>query len=132
MKFSLFLLAALPLAAATCESLNSVKVPNATIKATLVAAGAYQPAAPANAKGKAPAADYSTLPAFCDVVVVSKPGPGSTVNIEYWLPETNWNGAMIVTGNGGLGGSINNGGGSTGGGTPFVTNTSKGYIAAMS
>jgi feruloyl esterase len=39
---------------------------------------------------------------------------------------------MIVTGNGGLGGSINNGGGSTRGGTPFVTNVRAGYVAAMS
>jgi feruloyl esterase len=132
MKFSLFLLAALPLAAATCDSLNSLKVPNATIRATLVAAGAYQAPVAANAKGKAPAADYSTLPAFCDVMVVSKPGSGSTVNIEYWLPETNWNGGMIVTGNGGLGGSINNGGGSARGATPFVRNMSEGYVAAMS
>lgn len=131
-RTALLLLTALAPAAmaATCDSLNSLKLPHVSIKATLVAAGAYKPAQAPNAKGPAP--DYSDLPAFCDVVVVSTPATGSTINIEYWLPETNWNGNMIVTGNGGLGGSINNGGGSTRGGTPFITNMKAGYIAGMS
>jgi feruloyl esterase len=104
MKLSLFLLASLPLAAATCESLNSAKVPNATIIAVSVAAGAYAPAAPA-AKGKA-GPNFSDLPAFCDVKVVSKPSADSLINIEYWLPAAGWNGNFLANGNGGWSGAI--------------------------
>jgi feruloyl esterase len=121
MKFSLFLLAALPLAAATCDSLNSVKVPNATVTATSVAAGAYAAGAPA-AKGKA-GPSYTDLPAFCDVKVVSKPSADSLINIEYWLPETGWNGNLLSNGNGGWTGSI----------TPntLAEGLRKGYASAM-
>lgn len=97
--------AALPLAAATCDSLNSLKLTNATITATAVAAGSYTPPAPAGGKGKAPAA-MTDLPAFCDVKVVSKPSADSVINIEYWLPDTGWNGNFLAKGNGGWSGSI--------------------------
>ena len=128
MKFSLFLLAALPLAAATCDSLNALKIPHVTLTATAYAAGAYQPPAPANGKGKGAAADYSNLPAFCLVRAVSSPAAGSTINIEYWMPDT-WNGGLVVTGNGGLGGNINYSGGST---RPLQRNVLDGYVGAMS
>jgi feruloyl esterase len=98
------MLAALPLAAATCESLNSVKVPNATVTAVAVAPGAYAPAA-APAKGKA-GPSFADLPAFCDVKVVSKPSADSVINIEYWLPAAGWNGNLLSNGNGGWTGSI--------------------------
>lgn len=97
--------AALPVAAATCDSLNSLKLPNAAITATAVAAGAYTPPAAANAKGKAPA-PIADLPAFCDVKVVSKPSADSVINIEYWLPDTGWNGNFLAKGNGGWTGSV--------------------------
>ena len=86
--------------AATCDSLNSLKLPHVTIQATGYAAGEYRP--PAAGKGKAP--DYSDIPAFCMAKVVSTPVAGSTINIEYWLPTNNWNGGFVVTGNGGFGG----------------------------
>ncbi len=121
MKFSLFLLAALPLAAATCDSLNSVKVPNATVTATSVAAGAYAAGAPA-AKGKA-GPSYTDLPAFCDVKVVSKPSADSLINIEYWLPETGWNGNLLSNGNGGWTGSIT--------ANTLAEGLRKGYATAM-
>lgn len=103
--FSMFTLAALPVAAATCESLNSLKLPNATITATAVAAGAYTAPAAAGAKGKA-GPSFTDLAAFCDVKVVSKPSADSVINIEYWLPEANWNGNFLAKGNGGWNGSI--------------------------
>ncbi len=120
--FSMLALAALPLAAATCDSLNSLKLPNATITATAVAAGAYTPATPAGGKGKAPAA-MTDLAAFCDVKVVSKPSADSVINIEYWLPETGWNGNFLANGNGGWTGSI----------TPntHADGVRKGYVSAM-
>lgn len=121
MKFSLFLLATLPLAAATCDSLNSLKVANATITATPVAAGAYGAGAPA-AKGKA-GPNFSDLPAFCDVKVVSKPSADSLINIEYWLPDAGWNGNFLANGNGGWSGAI----------TPatLADGLRKGYASAM-
>ncbi|MEI9815102.1 MAG: tannase/feruloyl esterase family alpha/beta hydrolase [Acidobacteriota bacterium] len=102
---SMFTLAALPLAAATCDSLNSLKLKDATITATAVAAGAYTQPAAAGAKGKA-GPSYTDLPAFCDVKVVSKPSADSEINIEYWLPEAGWNGNLLAKGNGGWNGSI--------------------------
>ena len=117
-----FLLAALPLAAATCESLSSVRVANATITAVSVAAGAYSAGA-ADAKGKAGAPNFSDLPAFCDVKVVSKPSADSLIHIEYWLPAAGWNGNFLANGNGGWAGSI----------TPerLAEGLRKGYAAAM-
>ncbi|MFM2125773.1 MAG: hypothetical protein RL328_2224 [Acidobacteriota bacterium] len=91
--------------AATCESLNSLKLPNVTVKATVVAAGAYRQPGAADPKAKS-AVNYSDLPAFCDVRVVSKPSADSTINIEYWLPESGWNGNFLANGNGGWAGSI--------------------------
>lgn len=101
--FSMFALAALPVAAATCDSLNSLKLDHATITATAVAAGAYA-AAPAG-KGKA-GPSYTDLAAFCDVKVISKPSADSVINIEYWLPESGWNSNLLAKGNGGWNGSI--------------------------
>ncbi len=101
--FSMFALAALPVVAASCDSLNSLKLKDATITATAVAAGAYT--APAAGKGKA-APNYTDLTAFCDVKVVSKPSADSLINIEYWLPESGWNGNFLAKGNGGWTGSI--------------------------
>jgi feruloyl esterase len=119
---ALTIFAALPVAAATCESLNALKVPNATINAVSVAAGAYTPAAVPAAKGKA-GPSFTDLPAFCDVKVVSKPSADSNINIEYWLPTANWNGNFLANGNGGWTGSI----------TPatLATGLRKGYVAAM-
>ena len=118
---SSFVLAAFPMAAATCESLSSVKVANAIITAVSVAAGAYAPAAAA-AKGKA-GPNFTDLPAFCDVKVVSKPSADSNINIEYWLPATNWNGNFLANGNGGWTGTI----------TPatLADGLRAGYVSAM-
>lgn len=47
------------------------------------------------------------LPAFCRVAATLKPTPDSNIKIELWLPETNWNGRFLGTGNGGGAGKIN-------------------------
>jgi feruloyl esterase len=95
---------AAPLAAATCDSLASLKVPNATLTVEMVAAGAYKAPVAPNAKGGG--ASFAELPAFCDVKVVSKPSADSEIQIEYWLPEANWNGNFLANGNGGWSGAI--------------------------
>lgn len=48
---------------------------------------------------------YSSLPKMLRVAIVSKPGRGSLINIEVWLPD-DWNGIFIGTGNGGFAGKI--------------------------
>ncbi|MEO8100332.1 MAG: tannase/feruloyl esterase family alpha/beta hydrolase [Acidobacteriota bacterium] len=131
-RLASFLLASLPLAAATCESLNSLQLPNTSITAVAVAAGAYAPAAPAAGKGKASTENYADLPGFCDVKVISKPTPDSVINMEYWLPATNWNGNLLAAGNGGFGSAIGGAGGSDPRrGAPMVAALRGGYVAAM-
>jgi tannase/feruloyl esterase len=49
---------------------------------------------------------YSTLPAFCRVVAVSRPSSDSNIEIEVWLPVAGWNGKFMGQGNGGFAGSI--------------------------
>jgi feruloyl esterase len=121
--FLLFLCAAaLPLAAATCESLNSLKLDHATLTANTVAAGAFTQPGAAAAKGKA-GPSYADLPAFCQVKVVSRPSSDSEINIELWLPSANWNGNFLAYGNGGWTGSIN--------AANLAEGLRKGYVAAM-
>jgi len=112
---------------ATCESLNSLSIPHTTIVAESVAAGAFAPAAPAGAKGKAPKAGggdaFANLPAFCRVQVTSKPSSDSDIKIEYWLPVNGWNGNFEANGNGGWSGSIT--------ANTLATGMQRGYAAAM-
>src|ERR1051326_20497 len=113
---------------ASCESLNSLSIPHTTILAESVAAGAFAPAAPAGAKGKAPTKAgsgdlFGNLPAFCRVQVTSKPSSDSDIKIEYWLPVNGWNGNFEANGNGGWSGSIT--------ANTLATGMQRGYAAAM-
>ena len=93
-------LACSAVAAATCESLAELKLPNTTITlAQSVAAGAFAPSGSA-------AAPYKDLPAFCRVAGVIKPSNDSDIKFEVWLPAANWNGKFHGIGNGGFAGSI--------------------------
>lgn len=49
---------------------------------------------------------FKDLPAFCRVAVNMKPVTGSNINVEIWLPENDWNGRFLGTGNGGGAGRI--------------------------
>jgi feruloyl esterase len=49
------------------------------------------------------------LPAFRRVALIAKPVPTSHIGIEIWLPEKDWNGRFLGTGNGGGAGAINYG-----------------------
>ena len=91
-------------AAMRCETLASLAPADTVIQSSeLVAAGAFSPAA-GGPPGFAP--DYSTLPAFCRVVGSIHPAPDSDIRFELWLPQDNWNGKFMQTGNGGAAGSI--------------------------
>jgi len=98
-------MAALPLGAATCESLANAKLANTRITAAqTVAAGAF-PAPPAGLPGQPPM-DFSGLPAFCRVQGVIEPAADSHIEFEVWLPVAGWNGKYRGLGNGGFAGAI--------------------------
>ena len=93
---------AAPAAAATCESLTSLKLPDTTITtAEPVAAGAFtQPG------GRGGGAAFTDLPAFCRVAATLTPTKESDITIEVWLPQSGWNGKFQAVGNGGWNGNI--------------------------
>ncbi len=94
---------ATPGLAATCESLSSLSLPNATITvAKSVEAGAFTlPNGSAQQN-----AGYKNLPAFCRVAATLAPSSDSDIKIEVWLPASGWNGKYQGVGNGGWAGSI--------------------------
>jgi feruloyl esterase len=86
---ALLLAAASPAAAATCESLSSLKLPDTTITtAQLVPAGTFAPPG----RGGRAGAPMSDLPAFCRVAATLAPTKESDIKIEVWLPASGWNG----------------------------------------
>jgi Tannase and feruloyl esterase len=101
-------IAALPLGAATCESLGGVKLSNTKTTVQTVAAGAF-PAPPSGQPGQAPI-DFKSLPAFCRVQGVIEPTTDSHIEFELWLPGAAWNGKYRGLGNGGFAGAIDYGG----------------------
>jgi feruloyl esterase len=92
------ILSAAPGAAATCESLASLTLPDTSItSAHSVAAGAFTlPGRPA----------FKDLPAFCRVEATLKPSSDSDIKVEVWLPASGWNGKFQAVGNGGWAGVI--------------------------
>src|SRR5262245_29045549 len=93
--------------AATCDSLKSLTLPQATIdSAEIVAAGAFtQPGGRAGRGGNA----FADLPAFCRVALTAKPSADSDIKIEIWLPASaqgsgaagsGWNNKYQAVGNG--------------------------------
>ena len=98
------LLFASPAAAATaCEAMTGLSLPHGTVDAAeVVAAGGFTP--PGGA-GNA-AQDYARLPAFCRLMLTSRPTDDSDIKIEVWLPASGWNGSFQAIGQGGMAGSI--------------------------
>src|SRR4051812_31834769 len=92
-------------AAGSCESLASLKLPDTSITlAESVAAGGFtEPGARGGGRGDAAA---KTLPAFCRVAATLKPSTDSDIKIEVWLPSSNWNGKLLAVGNGAFSGAI--------------------------
>lgn len=100
-----------PVAAASCESLASIGLPNTTVTlAQVVAAGEFTPP-PESARDLGAPVDWKKLPAFCRVAATIKPVPDSNIRIEVWLPmrgtAPTWNGEFEADGNGGWTGTIN-------------------------
>ena len=104
-------------AAATCESLSSLSLPETTITmAQTVAPGAFalpqgfagsescwfQPCPISNGSGDV----FKGLPTFCQVAATLKPTGDSDIKIEIWLPASGWNSKFIAVGNGGWAGTI--------------------------
>jgi hypothetical protein len=95
----------LPAAAASCEDLAHVVLPNTTITlAQSVAAGAFTPPVPSWA-----GASMRPKPipaAFCRVAGEIRPTKDSNIKFEVWLPLSGWTGRYESVGNGGFAGSI--------------------------
>src|SRR6185295_18569278 len=116
----LILLLTLPAAAAPCEGLSALKLPNTTItSAQAVEAGKF---APAGGGGRGGGNAFADLPAFCRVAATVKPTPDSDIKIEVWMPASNWNGKFEAVGNGGWNGNIDTG--------ALATGLRKGYATA--
>jgi Tannase and feruloyl esterase len=93
-------------AAAACESLGSLSLPNTTITlARSVAAGAFAPAKPPSLPIP-PAVAYKDLPTFCRVAATVMPTKDSEIKFEVWMPVAGWNGKFVAVGNGGYSGEI--------------------------
>ncbi|HLW76216.1 MAG TPA: tannase/feruloyl esterase family alpha/beta hydrolase [Bryobacteraceae bacterium] len=100
MRIVLCFAAALPVLAASCDSLSSLKLPDTAISSVkLVAAGAFAPP-------QGNAAPYKNLPEFCRVEGVIAPTSDSHIAFEVWLPSAGWNHRYLGVGNGGFAGSI--------------------------
>ena len=87
-----------PILGSTCDELRSLALTNVTLTAAqLLPAGDYQPQVPGATL---------TLPAHCRIAAVLAPSSDSHIEMELWLPDSNWNGKFLALGNGGWAGSI--------------------------
>lgn len=99
----LIVLFASPTFAATCESLASLALSNATMTSVeSVARGDF-----VLSGGRGGERRIADLPAFCRVSATLTPSPGSNIRIELWMPMAEeWNGKYLAVGNGAFAGSI--------------------------
>ena len=95
-----------------CDAIKSMSTAHTTvISSEVVPAGIFTPpparagAAPAAAAGGAPVAP-EPIPQYCRVKLTLKPTADSNIYSELWMPTDNWNGKLLVVGNGGFAGSI--------------------------
>ena len=84
--------------AADCAAMKSLKLEGTTISvAEAVTSGRLE------MPGMAP---MEGLPSFCRVSGLLHPTSDSRIHFEVWLPEKDWNGRLLGTGNGGFAGAI--------------------------
>ncbi|HEY1965524.1 MAG TPA: tannase/feruloyl esterase family alpha/beta hydrolase, partial [Acidobacteriaceae bacterium] len=81
--------------AADCAGLKSLK-----LEATEIVA------AETVTSGTVEEAGAQGLPAFCRVRGIMRPTADSKITFEVWLPEKEWNGRLLGSGNGGFAGSF--------------------------
>lgn len=104
--------------AASCESLQSLSLPDTTIlSATLVPAG---PFTPPSLVGAPPGQTPKPIPVPSACRVVGRVTPA--VNFEVWMPSSNWNGKFQAVGGGGFAGVI--------GYSPMAAALNRGYATA--
>ena len=108
------LTAAVPVVAASCDSLSNLKLPNTTITlAQVVAAGEFTPPPPTGPVfgPRGEPVNWKELPAFCRVAATIHPVADSEIKMEVWLPlsdsASSWNNEFEADGNAGWTGSIN-------------------------
>jgi feruloyl esterase len=106
--FCTLILGAAAVSAATCDSLASLALPDATVtSAQTVAPGAFkQPGGGRETVEDAAGPTFKDLPAFCRVTATLKPSSDSDIKIEVWLPASGWNQKYQAVGNGGWAGAI--------------------------
>jgi feruloyl esterase len=119
-------------AEAPCSALASIVLPATQItSAALVPAGSFVPAAapaPANPTPQAVrqaqerAELFRSLPPFCRVTARVTTSASSSINIEVWLPQANWNGKFLVNGYAFYGNKLNP--------VPLATALRQGYATA--
>jgi len=98
-----------PAAAASCESLAALALPDGKVtSAEVVAAGAFVPPGGGGMLTGGPGgqAVYKSAPAFCRVAAALSPTSDSDIKIEVWLPVEKWNGKLVGVGNGVWAGNI--------------------------
>ena len=101
------LIAAIPAAAASCESLSSLILPDGKITAAeVVAAGAFTAPGAGGILTGAPGGGFRSVPVFCRIAATLTPSSDSDIKIEVWMPVENWNGKLVGTGNGVWAGSL--------------------------
>jgi feruloyl esterase len=96
--FACVAIASTPAMATPCTDLQSLQLQHTTItSATDNTTGVFV------VPGSTP---ITGLPNFCRVTATLVPTSDSSIKIEVWLPETNWNGRFLGTGGGGFQGVI--------------------------
>jgi feruloyl esterase len=91
-----------------CESLQAVALTRGTIiTAGVVEAGLFHEPDPPPGTRQTPVPPPSEpIPRHCRITMVLKPTPDSHINVELWMPTDQWNGKLLVVGNGGFAGWI--------------------------
>ncbi|MGB8478242.1 MAG: tannase/feruloyl esterase family alpha/beta hydrolase [Acidobacteriaceae bacterium] len=86
-------------AAARCKAISQMKLDGVAITAaSSVESGIFTPSGATSA--------MVDLPPFCRIAAILQPTPESNIKIELWMPEKDWNGRFLGTGNGGGAGKL--------------------------
>ncbi len=89
-------------AAGSCEGLMSLKLPSTTITRAELVAGS-----PADVKTPTGPERARSTPESCRVAATLRPSSDSEINMEIWMPASDWNGRYQAVGNGAFNGTIN-------------------------